>query len=60
MAINDAYAAANSAVNASDDALMKVMLISIVSTYTNSRGRRGRDHLVIGFTTTYAISAYHH
>jgi len=20
----------------------------------------GRDHMVIGFTTTYAISAYHH
>ena len=25
-----------------------------------SRGRHGRDHMVIGFTTTYAISAYHH
>jgi len=24
------------------------------------RGRRGRDHMVIGFTTTYVISAYHH
>jgi len=24
------------------------------------RGRRGRYHMVIGFTTTYAISAYHH
>jgi hypothetical protein len=24
------------------------------------RGRRGRDLLVVGFTTTYAISAYHH
>ena len=22
--------------------------------------RRGRNHLVVGFTTTYAISAYHH
>jgi len=21
---------------------------------------RGRDHMVVGFTTTYAISAYHH
>jgi hypothetical protein len=20
----------------------------------------GRDHMVVGFTTTYAISAYHH
>ena len=23
-------------------------------------GRRSRDHIVVGFTTTYAISAYHH
>jgi len=24
------------------------------------RGRRGRDHMVVGFTTSYVISAYHH
>jgi len=24
------------------------------------RGRRGRDHIVVGFTSTYVISAYHH
>jgi hypothetical protein len=24
------------------------------------RDRRGRDRMVVGFTTTYAISAYHH
>jgi len=24
------------------------------------RGRRCHDHMVVGFTTTYAISAYHH
>jgi len=24
------------------------------------RGYRGRDRMVVGFTTTYAISAYHH
>jgi len=24
------------------------------------RGCRGRDRMVVGFTTTYAISAYHH
>ena len=24
------------------------------------RGRRGCDQMVVGFTTTYAISAYHH
>jgi hypothetical protein len=23
-------------------------------------GRRGRSHILVGFTTTYAISAYHH
>jgi hypothetical protein len=25
-----------------------------------NRDRRGRDRMVVGFTTTYAISAYHH
>jgi len=24
------------------------------------RSRRGRDRMVVGFTTTYAISGYHH
>jgi hypothetical protein len=24
------------------------------------RGRRGRDRMVVGFTTTCTISAYHH
>jgi len=24
------------------------------------RGRRGRERMVVGFITTYAISAYHH
>jgi hypothetical protein len=28
--------------------------------YINTRGRRGRDRMVVGFTTAYAISAYHH
>ena len=27
---------------------------------TVKRGRLGRDHMVVEFTTTYAISAYHH
>ena len=26
----------------------------------NHGGHRGRDHMVVGFTTTYAISDYHH
>jgi len=25
-----------------------------------NRGGRGRDRMVVGFITTYAISAYHH
>jgi len=25
-----------------------------------ARGRRGRDSMVVGFTSIYAISAYHH
>jgi hypothetical protein len=28
--------------------------------HNHMRGRRGRDRMVVGFTTTYAISAYHH
>jgi hypothetical protein len=28
--------------------------------YMALTGRRGRDRMVVGFTTTYAISAYHH
>ena len=27
---------------------------------TTGRGRRDHDRMVVGFTTTYAISAYHH
>jgi hypothetical protein len=27
---------------------------------TSFRGRRGRDRMVVRFTTTYAIGAYHH
>ena len=32
--------------------------VSIISLFT--RGRRGRDRMVFGFITIYAISAYHH
>jgi hypothetical protein len=28
--------------------------------YIFIRGRRGRDRMVVGFITTYAINAYHH
>ena len=36
-----------------------VFLWSYIDLLLN-RGRRGRYRMVIGFTTTYAISAYHH
>ena len=36
------------------------MLMPIILQHDISRGRRGRDRIVVGFTTTYAISAYHH
>jgi len=31
-----------------------------VSIHVHSRSRLGRDHMVVGFTTIYAISTYHH
>jgi hypothetical protein len=34
-------------------------LLTILFIFMN-RDRRGRDRMVVGFTTTYAISAYHH
>ena len=27
---------------------------------SNHRSRRGHDRMLVGFTTTYAISVYHH
>jgi hypothetical protein len=43
-----------------------VMIIVLASSvvvyifYPSWGGRRGRDRMVVGFTTTCAISAYHH
>ena len=46
-----------------------ITLEIILSAYYNTflyhihcrkRGRRGRDRMVVGFTTTYAISSYYH
>jgi hypothetical protein len=34
---------------------MKELVFSL-----SSRGRGGHDRMVVGFTTTYAISAFHH
>jgi hypothetical protein len=28
--------------------------------YIRTKGHRGRERMVVGFTTTCAISAYHH
>jgi hypothetical protein len=36
------------------------LLYQVTSYHNHLRGRRGHDHMVVGFTTTYAISAYHH
>ena len=33
---------------------------SVESIIGGDRDRRGRDHIVVGFTTTCAINAYHH
>ena len=32
----------------------------LFQSYKNQRGHCGHDCMVVGFTTTYAISAYHH
>jgi hypothetical protein len=31
-----------------------------ISVIWQNESRGGRDHMVVGFTITYAISAYHH
>jgi len=37
-----------------------ISVLSLVNQLSISWGRRGRDHMVVGFTTTGVISAYHH
>jgi len=32
----------------------------VYSSTDKDKGRRGRDRMIFGFTTTYAVSAYHH
>jgi hypothetical protein len=32
----------------------------VLDIFLRQRDRRGRDRIVVGFTTTYAISTYHH
>jgi hypothetical protein len=36
------------------------MSVFIDELHSGWGGRRGRDRIVVGFTTTYAIGAYHH
>jgi hypothetical protein len=38
----------------------QVSFINLWSTYKDKRSRLGCDHMVVGFATTYAISAYHY
>ena len=40
----------------------QLLLLHVVvfQSYLPSRGRHGRDRMVVGYTTTYVISAYHH
>jgi hypothetical protein len=46
----------------SQNSLKTVRSLSFKKTqcYYKYRGRRGRERMVVGFTATYAISAYHH
>jgi hypothetical protein len=37
-----------------------LLLTMVSSVLLRFEGRRGRDRMIIGFITTYAISAYHH
>ena len=40
--------------------MLFVLYLFSVHYFIHGRGRRGRDRMVVGFTTTYAISVYHH
>ena len=41
--------------------LSNIIVSILIFNYSSlARGRHGRDHMVVGFTTTYAISVYHH
>ena len=37
-----------------------IQSIQIANKCTSIKGHHGRDHMVVGFTTTYVISAYHY
>ena len=35
-------------------------LLNLMAACVKRRGCLGHDHMVVGFSTTYAISTYHH
>jgi hypothetical protein len=35
-------------------------MVKVFNSYDKFQGRRARDRMVVGFTTTYVIGAYHH
>ena len=39
---------------------MAVIVFSLIYIFLCNWGHHGRDRTVVGFITTYAISAYHH
>jgi hypothetical protein len=43
-----------------DNVVQSIISNVIIITKLNARGRRGRNRMVVGFTTTYAINAYNH
>ena len=50
-------------VNILQTGTLNMYLSEVDTSYRNFkifRGHSGRDRMVVGFTTTYAISAYHH
>ena len=43
-----------------DNVVQSIISNVIIITKLNARGHRGRNRMVVGFTTTYAINAYNH
>ena len=40
--------------------MFKLRVAYLLEFYSCRKGLRGRDRMVVGLITTYAISAYHH
>ena len=39
--------------------LLEVLFVNTIANINNTRGRRGRDHMVVKITATYAIYVYY-